>query len=92
MEFDWLEPNFDLKKISPKEIEETFEDPFAIKMLPDGDYAEETRFFCLGKTVGGRGFFNVFWTDGKQFRVILAREMTDEEQGFYERHNAELIA
>jgi len=26
MEFDWLDTPFDLKKVSPKEIEESFED------------------------------------------------------------------
>jgi len=32
----------------------------------------------------------VFWTDGKNYRVILAREMTPEELSFYERKNSEL--
>jgi hypothetical protein len=37
-----------------------------------------------------RGIFAVFWTDGKTYRVILARDMTPEEVTFYERKNSEL--
>ena len=35
MDFDWLDAPFDLRKISPKEIEESFEDPFSLRLLPD---------------------------------------------------------
>ena len=92
MEFDWIDVHFDLKKVIPKEIEEAFEDPFAIKLLPDGPYGggKESRYFCLGKTVQNRPIFSVFWTNGKQFRVILAREMSEDELNFYERKNASL--
>lgn len=92
MEFDWIDVHFDLKKVIPKEIEEVFEDPFAIKLLPDGDYGsgKESRYFCLGKTVQNRPIFSVFWTNGKNYRVILAREMSEDELNFYERKNASL--
>jgi len=40
--------------------------------------------------MSGRGVFAVFWTDGKRYRVIFAREMTPEEIQFYERKNTEL--
>ncbi|MEM7386031.1 MAG: BrnT family toxin [Verrucomicrobiota bacterium] len=91
MEFDWLDCYFDLKKMSPKEVEESFEDPFAIKLLPDGNYgAEEARYFCLGKSVRNRPIFSVFWTDGKNYRVIHAREMSENELSFYERRNASI--
>ncbi len=90
MEFDWLDISFDLSSVTPKEIEESFEDPFAVKLLPELPYGQdETRFFILGKSVRGRPLFSVFWTDGKNYRVILAREMTEDEAGFYERKNAE---
>lgn len=92
MEFDWLDVNFDLKKVSPREIEESFEDPFAIRLIPDQELsASEVRYICLAKTVGGRPLFSVFWTNGKKYRVIFVREMTDKESGFYERKNAEYI-
>ncbi|MFT4546509.1 MAG: uncharacterized DUF497 family protein [Verrucomicrobiales bacterium] len=91
MEFDWLDVNFDLSKIAPKEIEESFEDPFAVRILPDSPYGDkETRYFCLGKAVTARGVFSVFWTDGKRYRVILARDMTADENAYYERKLAEI--
>mgnify|MGYP000735875889 CR=1 FL=1 len=39
--------------------------------------------------MAGEGVFSVFWTDGKRYRVLCARPMTPEENGFYERKNAE---
>jgi hypothetical protein len=90
MDFDWLDVSFDLRKITPKEIEESFEDPFSIRLLPEGIEADEkARFFNLGHTVGDKGVFSVFWTDGKKYRVIFAREMTTEEHAFYDRKNSE---
>ena len=35
MEFDWIDTPFDLKALPPKEIEESFEDPFSLRILPD---------------------------------------------------------
>ncbi len=89
MEFDWLEASFDLRKITPKEIEESFEDPFSIRLLPEsGEESAQARYFNLGKSVGERSIFSVFWTDGKRYRVILARDMTPEETAFYNRKNS----
>ena len=69
-----------------REIEETFEDPHSLRLLPDAPrFAEESRTFCLGKTLNGRGVFSVFRADGKRIRVISARSMTEEEDYFYER-------
>ena len=92
MDFDWLDVGFDLRALPPKEIEETFEDPFSLRLLPDlpGD-AKEARYFNLGKTTASRPIFSVFWTDGKRYRVIAAREMTPEEETFYDRKNSEFI-
>ena len=69
-----------------------FEDPFAIRLLP-ADLPEDAdaRYFCLGKSITSKGIFSLFWTDGKRYRVILAREMTDEEKNFYDRKNAEFL-
>jgi len=89
MEFDWLDSPFGLKTVTPKEIEESFEDPFSLRMLPDlpgGD----ARYFNLGRSAGDRGIFSVFWSDGKKYRVILARELTPEEELFYDRKNSEI--
>ena len=86
MDFDWLDAPFDLRKLPPKEIEESFEDPFSLRLLPEVAPEEgEARYFNLGKSISGRSIFSVFWTDGKKYRVILAREMTPEEAVFYAR-------
>ena len=90
MEFDWLDAPFDLRKITPKEIEESFEDPFSLRLMPETvEDNEKARYFNLGKSVGDRGIFTVFWTDGKRYRAIHARELTPEEATFYERKNSE---
>lgn len=92
MEFDWIDCRFDLKQISPREVEEVFEDPFSIRLLPESDASgSEARYFNLGKTINNRFLFAVFWTDGKRYRVIFCREMTEEEISFYERKNAEWV-
>jgi len=91
MEFDWLDSPFGLKGMTPKEIEESFEDPFGLRLLPDlpgGD----ARYFNLGRSSGDRSIFSVYWSDGKKYKVILARDMTPEEAQFYERKNSEINA
>ncbi len=92
MEFDWINVPFESTEVSPKEVEESFEDPFGIRILPDIDdvSASEARYFILGRSVSGRGLFTVFWTDGKRYRIIQSRPMTEAESGFYERKNADL--
>lgn len=90
MEFDWLDVAFDLQAVPPKEVEESFEDPFSIRLLPEGiGDDEKARYFNLGKTISGRGLFTVFWSDGKRYRAICSRAMTPEETAFYERKNSE---
>lgn len=90
MDFDWIDPPFDIRAVSPKEIEESFEDPFSLRMLPELDSGSRAaRYLCLGRTLANRSLFSVFWTDGKVFRVISSREMTPEESAFYDRKNAE---
>lgn len=92
MEFDWLDAPFDLRKITPKEIEESFEDPFSLRLLPDTEIAgpDHARFVNLGRSIGGRSVFTVFWTDGKRIRAIVSREMFPEEAAYYDRKNQEL--
>ena len=40
MELDLTDSPIDLKAITPRELEEIFEDPFAIRFLPDVDRAD----------------------------------------------------
>lgn len=87
MEFDWNNPAFVLTgPLNFKEIEESFEDPFAIRLLPDSPrFAVQARFFNLGMSLGGLGVFSVYRTNGKLVRVIAARMFEPEERMFYER-------
>lgn len=91
MDFDWLDAPFDLKAIPPREIEESFEDPFSLRLLPESETGSESRYFCLGKTIGNLAIFSLFWTDGKKYRVLYARPMTPDELSFYERKNTEFL-
>jgi len=94
MDFDWSAPPFDMRNgPTPRDIEESFEDPHGIRLLPDSArFAKESRTFCLGKTVTGQGVFSVFRSDGKEIRVMAARLMTEEENYFYERKVSEWIS
>jgi len=87
MEFDWNNPLFNLdSSLTLQEIEESFEDPFAIRLLPDSPrFSVQARFFNLGMSVGGVGIFSVYRTNGKQIRVIHSRPFAPEERFFYQR-------
>ena len=91
MEFGWTENSFVPQDITLKEIEESFEDPFSIRIMPelDEDAGREARYFLLGRGISNRAIFSVFWTDGKRYRVIFSRPMTPEEETFYDRKNSE---
>ena len=92
MEFDWIDVSFDLTAVPPKDIEETFEDPFSLKLLPDAHAdSSKARYYNLGKSLQGHPVFSVFWTDGKRYRVIFSRLMTAAEHDFFERKKAEDI-
>ena len=94
MEFDWNNLPFNLEgSLTQREIEESFEDPFAIKMLPDSPRFEvQARFFNIGMSVGGIGVFTVYRTNGKQVRVIHARPLQPEERFFYQRKMDQTLA
>jgi len=94
VEFDWNNPPFELDgSLNQREIEESFEDPFAVKLLPDSSrFGAQARYFNLGKSVGGSGVFSVYRTNGKMIRVILARPFTDQEQFFYQRKINQMMA
>jgi uncharacterized DUF497 family protein len=94
MEFDWNNPPFNLDtSLSMQEIEESFEDPFAIRLLPDSPrFSVQARFFNLGVSAGGTGIFSVYRTNGKQLRVIFARPFQPEERFFYQRKLDQTLA
>jgi uncharacterized DUF497 family protein len=94
MEFDWNNPPGELdSSLSQREIEESFEDPFAVKLLPDSRrFAVQARFFNLGMSAGSVGVFSVYRTNGKQIRIIHARPFEPEERFFYQRKMDQTLA
>jgi uncharacterized protein len=94
MEFDWNNPPFNLESsLTLQEIEESFEDPFAIRLLPDSPrFSVQARYFNLGVSVGGTGIFSVYRTNGKQARVLYARPFEPEERFFYQRKMDQSLA
>jgi uncharacterized DUF497 family protein len=87
MEFDWNNPPFELDgSLTQREVEESFEDPFAIRLLPDSPrFSVQARFFNLGMSAGGIGIFSVYRTNGSVARVVSARAFEPEERFFYQR-------
>ncbi len=87
MEFDWNHPPFEMdSSLTQREIEESFEDPFAIRLLPDSSrFSVQARFFNLGMSAGSIGIFSVYRTNGRLIRVLLARVFEPEERFFYQR-------
>jgi len=94
MEFDWNNLPFDVdSSLTQREIEESFEDPFAVKLLPDSArFAVQARFFNLGLSASGTGVFTIYRTNGKQIRVIYARPFQPEERFFYQRKMDQTLA
>jgi uncharacterized DUF497 family protein len=94
MEFDWVHPPFNLEgSLTQQEIEESFEDPFAIRLLPDSPrFALQARFFNLGMSSGGIGVFSVYRTNGRQVRIIHARPFDAEERFFYQKKVEQMLA
>ena len=87
MDFDWNNPSWDVAgSLTVTEIEESFEDPFAVRLLPDSvRFSVQARYFNLGRSAAGVGVFSVYRTNGKVARVILARRFTEQEEYFYQR-------
>jgi len=94
MEFDWYNPQFEwTESLTVQDVEESFEDPFAVRLLPDSSrFSVQARFFNLGKSVRGTGVFSVYRTNGKQLRVIYARPFEPEEHFFYQRRQTLVLA
>ena len=94
MDFDWTNPPFNLDTaLSIEAIEESFEDPFAVRLMPDSPrFAAQARFFNIGMAASGQGIFTVYRTNGKQARVIFARFFQPEEQFMYQRKLNQALA
>jgi hypothetical protein len=85
MDFDWNNPPFN-SSLSLRDIEESFEDPFAVKLLPSSSrFSVQARYVNLGVSSSGAGVFSVYRTNGKTYRVIHSRAFEPEEKFFYQR-------
>lgn len=94
MEYDWNRPPFEPDgSLTLTDIEESFEDPFAIRLMPDSSrFSVQARFFNLGRSSAGDGVISLYRTNGKIIRVIYARTFTPEEQFFYQRKVSQMLA
>jgi uncharacterized protein len=94
MEFDWSNPPFEWdSSLTRRDVEESFEDPFAVRLLPDSArFSVQARYFNLGKSAAGIGVFSVYRTNGKQIKVIQARPFAPEEQFFYQRKLDQMLS
>lgn len=93
MDFDWNNPPFvPAGELTQQDVEESFDDAFVVRLLPDSArFAEQARYFNLGRSARGVGVFSLYRTNGKQVRVIFAREFLQEEQFFYKRRVTQLL-
>ncbi|NJK92861.1 MAG: hypothetical protein HC904_14200 [Blastochloris sp.] len=90
MDFEWS--MFSAQEVRAEEVAESFEDPYSVRLMPDqGAISEMNRFFCLGMTLTSRGIFSVYSSNGKQVKVVAARQMTPEEEFFYNRKVREYL-
>jgi hypothetical protein len=94
MEFDWNNSPVERDgSLTQRDVEESFEDPFAIRLLPDSArFSAQARFFNLGKSASGLGIFSVYHTNGKLVRLIHVRPFEAEEQFFYQRKMNQAIS
>ena len=94
MEFDWNNLPFELESsLTQREIEESFEDPFAVKLLPDSSrFGKQARYCNLGLSAAGVGVFSIYRTNGKQVRILMARPFEAEERFFYQRKMDQTLA
>ena len=94
MDFDWNNPPFNASSaLSIRDVEESFEDPFAVRLLPDSPrFSAQARYFNLGVASSGAGVFSVYRTNGRMVRVIFARPFESEEKFFYQRKVNQTLA
>ncbi len=79
--------------MSQREVEESFEDAFAIRLMPDSPrFGVQARFFNLGMSAGGVGVLSVYRTNGRLVRVLLARPFEPEERFFYQRKMGQTLS
>lgn len=91
MELDLINTHVELGEISPGEIEEVFEDPFALRFIPDTIDTGESRYFTIGQSINTKVIFLCYNTDGKKAKIIAARKATEEEEIYYQKNYRSFI-
>lgn len=78
---DWVvEKIVERHGVEPGEVEETFfNPPYKVRRSGSGKYQ------LFGRSEDGRYLFVVFAWQGRQIRVITARDMTTAERRYYRR-------
>ncbi len=90
MEIESLLPGPELPE-RLQSLEECFEDPFALRLMPDAPrFQKQSRFFCLGRNLSGQHWMIVYAPGGKTQKVVGARPMTERETEFYTRKAKEM--
>ena len=75
MDFDWNNPPFNLSNsLSLREIEESFEDPFNVRLLPSSSrFSVQARYVNLGLASSGAGVFDTLKAVAKQVLTELRK-------------------
>jgi uncharacterized DUF497 family protein len=92
-EFDWDEGNAEKNWVRHRVSQAECEQVFFNRPLVAGEdllHADnESRFYALGQTDGGRRLFLVYTLRRESIRVISARDMTPKERRRYEHARAQ---
>ena len=76
---DWVVEKITTKHhVEPEEVEEAFfNEPYKVRRASSGKY------WLYGRSDDGRYLFVVFVWEGRQIKVISARDMTSSERRYY---------
>ena len=78
---DWVAEKIVAKHdVYPEEVEEAFfNSPYKVRHI------EKEKYMLLGRSTEGRYLAIIFVWEGREVKVITARDMTDAERRFYGR-------
>ncbi|MDK3159463.1 hypothetical protein QPK87_23210 [Kamptonema cortianum] len=86
MEFDWRIETALFPGVERQDVEESFEDPFSLRFLPESQSEKvAARYFNLGQSGSGTMIFSVYRSNGKSVQIVSSRPMVAHEEAFYHR-------
>ena len=88
MDFNWEKwPNQPECSLKEREVEESFEDPFSVRLFPDApQFSENARFFNLGRNSKGQGCFRYIERMENKFKLSM-REHLWLKRNFFTNDN-----